>query len=117
MSFTGIYFIICNAQHNKSHYKGEKKKKKQWKALFILCIYITSLCETHKNIQRNIKSKTQHRLFPTQKVVKTQQNHKIPPDSLSEGAFVTISHFDIHKSHYVVIRREPLKTHTTQCVW
>lgn len=72
-------------------------------------IQLTSLCETQT--QRNIKSKIQHRLFPTQKVVKTQQNHKIPPDSLSEGAFVTISHFDIHKSHYVVIRREPLKTH------
>lgn len=41
------------------------------------------------------QKQTQHRLFPTQKVVKTQQNHKIPPDSLSEGAFVTISHFDI----------------------
>lgn len=82
MSFTGIYFIICNAQHNKSHYKRRKEKKNNEK-LFSFHVYnIASLCETQ--IQRNIKSKTQHRLFPTQKVVKTQQNHKIPPDSLSE---------------------------------
>lgn len=61
--------------------KGERKKKTM-KSSFHFMYNIASLCETQ--IQRNIKSKTQHRLFPTQKVVKTQQNHKIPPDSLSE---------------------------------
>lgn len=121
MSFTGIYFIICNAQHNKSHYKGEKEKKSNEKLFSFLCIQKRKYNfhyerkrereqQKHNGISK--KQKLSIDFFPHKKSLKRNKIIKFQPDSLSEEAFVTISHVDIHKSHYVVIRREPLKTHS-----
>lgn len=68
---------------------------------------------THTKYNGISKAKLSIDFFPHKKSLKRNKIIKFQPDSLSEGAFVTISHVDIHKSHYVVIRREPLKTHFT----